>query len=547
MNGVSDVGRIWSTLDLKIKYKILFGMWIIIVLLSIIFYSYIYTKKKAALLNGIDEKLYTSAVMLRSVVGENFHDELSQETFTKEHYNRVIVVRNNNLCRTLDLQYLWSNMVVENNIVFTTSTSPGHDVTKRDHAGFFTVHTDPHAFDEVFKTMKPTYSSFHNEWGHGRMVLVPYTDKNGRPYVFGSSISTNEVYVILHRTKTDTLIFCGIALILGTIITFIVSSSFSTPIVSLSESINNLSKGEFDTTIDSKMLSRRDEVGDLARDFDLMLTNLEKVTASRDELDREISMRQQTEAVLRESESNLARQKRLLEEVNTRLLRSNEDLEKYAYVASHDLREPLRSISGFLQMLQMRYDSKLDDEGRSLITRAVGAAARLNSLILGLLEYSRLNTRETSFEAVDCGQALASAEANLETAISESGAAITHDPLPTVNGDPDQLVQLFQNLLANGIKFCRDRTPEIHIKAEQQKDGWKFSVQDNGIGIDPQYHHKIFQMFQRLHARDKLSGTGIGLPICQRIVERHGGSISVDSEVGQGTTFHFTIAVNTGS
>ncbi len=223
------------------------------------------------------------------------------------------------------------------------------------------------------------------------------------------------------------------------------------------------------------------------------------------------------------------------------LARSNADLEQFAYVASHDLQEPLRMVASYLQLLEERYSDKLDSDAHEFIGFAVDGARRMQVLIADLLAYSRIGTRGQSFQPVNCEQVLEKAMINLHIAIQESGAQITHPPLPTVWGDAMQLTQLFQNLIGNAIKFRRDRPPEICIRAEPEEDCWRFSVRDNGIGIEPQHFERIFMVFQRLHSRSAYPGTGIGLAICKKIVERHGGAIWVESEPGQGATFYFTI------
>ncbi len=241
---------------------------------------------------------------------------------------------------------------------------------------------------------------------------------------------------------------------------------------------------------------------------------------------------------------DITAQKRAEEELAhtvAELARSNADLVQFASAASHDLQEPLRAVVGCVELLERRYRDKLDDQAREWIHLTVDGARRMQTLIRDLLAYSRVGTRGKSFEETDSGAALNAALANLATAIRESGAAITHDPLPSVVADPTQLTQLFQNLIGNALKFCKERRPEIRISAKRDSGSWRFSVRDNGIGIEPQYRGRIFEIFQRLHTRAEYPGTGIGLAICQRIVERHGGRIWVESELGKGSTFHFTI------
>jgi len=223
------------------------------------------------------------------------------------------------------------------------------------------------------------------------------------------------------------------------------------------------------------------------------------------------------------------------------LARSNAELEQFAYVASHDLQEPLRMVSSYVQLLANRYQGKLDRDADDFIGYASDGALRMQSLINDLLAYSRIGTRGRGFEHVDLESVLAQALGDLKLAVSENGATITHDPLPMAYGDSTQLTQVFQNLIDNAIKFHGDEPPRIHVSAVIQGNECVCSVKDNGIGIAPEYWERVFLLFQRLHPRREYPGTGIGLAICKRIVEQHGGRIWVESEPGIGSTFYFTV------
>jgi len=230
-----------------------------------------------------------------------------------------------------------------------------------------------------------------------------------------------------------------------------------------------------------------------------------------------------------------------LRQTAAELARSNRDLEQFAYVASHDLQEPLRAVSGYIQLLQQRCADKLDEKSLQYMKGAVDGAARMQGLITDLLAFSRVGTKEQIIVSTDLSTALAAAIENLKVSIQEANADITFNPLPKLPVDSTQIIQLFQNLISNAVKFHSKQKPEIHIGAVRRSGEWIFSVRDNGIGMDPQYAERIFMIFQRLHTRRKYAGTGIGLAICKKIVERHGGKIWVESNPGSGSVFYFTI------
>ena len=244
---------------------------------------------------------------------------------------------------------------------------------------------------------------------------------------------------------------------------------------------------------------------------------------------RDITERKKTEAQLLQTVAELNR--------------SNEELGHFAYIASHDLQEPLRMVASYTQLLSRRYKGKLDSDADEFIAFAVDGANRMQRLIQDLLAFSRVGTHGMDLLDISSEEALAQAIMNLRGAVEESGAVVTHDPLPAVLADQMQLIQLFQNLVGNAIKYQGPGVPRVHISSTQVGERkWMFAVKDNGLGIEPQYFEKIFGMFQRLHGRDEFAGTGIGLAICKKIAERHGGTISVESQPGQGSTFCFALA-----
>ncbi|MFA5862172.1 MAG: ATP-binding protein [Candidatus Thermoplasmatota archaeon] len=223
------------------------------------------------------------------------------------------------------------------------------------------------------------------------------------------------------------------------------------------------------------------------------------------------------------------------------LTRSNTELQQFAYIASHDLQEPLRTVSGSVSRLARRNKDQLDTEGTEYVRFALEGTARMQHLIEDLLSYSRVGTKGATPKPASAESVLVHTLATLQGAITDAHATITHDPLPMVLADESQLAQLLQNLLGNAIKFHGERPPVVHVGVTREGAFWRFDVKDNGIGIAPQYHERIFVIFQRLHQRDDYPGTGIGLAIAKKIVERHGGRIWVESAPGEGSTFHFTV------
>jgi signal transduction histidine kinase len=306
------------------------------------------------------------------------------------------------------------------------------------------------------------------------------------------------------------------ALVIAALITttIMLRRTVTLPIGSLARRVRRVALGEFDRKVRSR--GPRD-IGALADDIDSMRRRiLQELAASRD------------------AHAQLDAQARELE-------RSNVELEQFAYVASHDLQEPLRKVASFCQLLEQRYKGRLDERGDQYIAFAVDGAKRMQQLINDLLSFSRVGRAAGDLEPVDLDDVLRRALADLGAAIEESGAKVEADPLPTVNGEASLLALVFQNLIGNAVKFRSDQTPEVRISVERQDGEWLFACSDNGIGIAPEYAERVFVIFQRLHAKDQYAGTGIGLSMCRKIVEYHGGRIWLDTDNDSGTRFRFTL------
>jgi light-regulated signal transduction histidine kinase (bacteriophytochrome) len=252
---------------------------------------------------------------------------------------------------------------------------------------------------------------------------------------------------------------------------------------------------------------------------------------------------QEAEVLARiEHQLRIQRLQHQLVEQNKELLRSNRELEQFAYVVSHDLQQPLQSVTGFVKLLQLKYETMLDEMAQDYLNRIHETGSRMQRLIQDLLTYAQVDKQEQEFQRVDCNQVLNQVLENLQEAITTKSSTLTHDILPVVQGNEIQLIQLFQNLISNGIKFVPNNVnPKIHISATQQRNYWQIGIHDNGIGIKAENHEKIFEIFQRVHSAEKYSGTGIGLATCKKIVEQHKGQIWVTSQLGEGTTFYFTL------
>jgi signal transduction histidine kinase len=370
---------------------------------------------------------------------------------------------------------------------------PEYDDLPNDIAGYSN-------FEQLKSFLKlQVYGTSEGNTADGRRALVAFAPTSD----YDGGIIVHQLYNDAYYSSIMLRKNSIIGVIIGTVLAAFVAIMFSTyltrPMRRLTTASRRVAKGDYKVRVES---NRSDEIGELITTFNDMAESLEE---------------------------------------KEELARSNVELEHFAYVASHDLQEPLRMVTTYLSFLEEGYKDRLDEDADEYIGFAVDGATRMKRLINDLLEYSRVGTKGKEFEPVDCNNVLDTVLTNLETNINETDAVMTHEKLPVVMGDDTQLGQLFQNLISNAIKFRSDEPPKIDISAEKKDNEWVFSIRDNGIGIEKQYAQRIFLLFQRLHGIDEYSGTGIGLAVCKKIVERHGGIIWVESEAGIGSTFYFTL------
>jgi len=328
-------------------------------------------------------------------------------------------------------------------------------------------------------------------------------DDEIQPLIHAETIKTENAAITAGETATKFLIglgFIGILIVSGS--AWAIAKNILEPFRNLMEGTEIIGSGKLEHRIP---IMSKDEFGRLAESFNRMVDHIEETAKN--------------------------------------LQRSNAELEQFAYVDSHDLQEPLRMVTSFLQLLQKRYKGQLDDDADKFINYAVDGSERMRQLINDLLTFSRVGKNVNQFQLIDCRAVLDRVLLNLKMVIEDAGAEVTYDSPPTVLADEIQLVQLFQNLTGNAIKFRGKEPPKVHISITRQNSDWLFSIRDNGIGIEPQYADRIFVIFQKLHTKSKYSGTGIGLAICKKIVENHGGRIWLQSVPDRGSVFSFTLPI----
>jgi len=390
----------------------------------------------------------------------------------------------------------------------------------------------------------------------GRPGASLYTNYRGSPVIgFCHWVEDLELVVVVEMNQAEAfapadglrnniVLAGGLAIALAAGIGVLAARRITEPLSRLARYAGRVGRGEYQAELE---VSGSDEVATVASEVKSMVGELEKHRYHIEELvERRSAETKKANEQLRGEIEEHRRTEEELKETMADLERSNQELEQFAYVASHDLQEPLRMVASFTQLLGKRYRGKLDSDADEFIGYAVDGANRMQALLNDLLMFSRVGTRSKAFTRTYCEAAFDQATGNMKVAVEQSGAEVTHDPLPTVMANEGQMVQLLQNLIDNAIKFRSQETPRIHVSAQKKGDQWVFSVRDNGIGIDPRYAERIFTIFQRLHTKEKYPGTGMGLTICKRIVERHNGRIWTESQPGEGSTFYFTIPAAAG-
>ncbi|MBN1669835.1 MAG: HAMP domain-containing protein [Kiritimatiellae bacterium] len=397
-------------------------------------------------------------------------------------------------------------------------------------------------------------------WVCSFVRMEGYREFEGLGWKVGVVVRASEAFGLVGRMQAQVLAFSAGCLIFLFVFGGLLSRHIVKPIDELVRATEAIDGGNLNARAHVR---GKDELGDLARSFNKMAGDLQSTIRT---LDAEVSERRKAEQLLQKAHDELEvrvqertgelavaneqlknelmerhRAERDLKSTTEELKRSNTELQQFAYVASHDLQEPLRMVSSYTKLLARRYKGKLDASADDFIGFAVDGVSRMQKLIDGLLQYSRVGTRGREFEPTNTADVLAQALANLQVTIEDNKAEITYEAMPVVMADEVQLGQLFQNLIGNAIKFHGPESPRVHVGARREGDEWVFSIRDNGIGIDARYVDRVFVIFQRLHTQQEYPGTGIGLAVCKRIVERHGGRIRVESAPGAGSTFVFTL------
>lgn len=517
---------------MAIRFKLALMSVFLIYVTSVILGVVNFVTLKRQLLQGIDGRLFAAAHLAARVPPEGYFDRITDaDSVSREEFERI-VDHNNKLCLQLDLQYLWSCMIVDDRIVFTSSSSPGKDVTKGDHAGFFDVHGDPHAFEAVFSTMKPDYSSFHNEWGRGRMVLVPALDSHGRQHCYGASMSVNDVEELLRRSRNRSILIVTGIFLFGILMSLIISNTISGPVEKLTNVAENISKGNLEQSLD---IGGSLELKSLSRSIDIMSESIRRTIGA---LEDEIKGHRKAEEELAHHRDHLEEmveeRTKALKEVQEKLSVSERlaVLGQFAGSVAHEIRNPLGVISASIYYL--RRSIRDDNEKvRSSLGTIEEHVNRCVTIIESILNLTRM--KPPNLQPLDL---LETVHMRLDSTMVPGKITIAwrspEGPLPIL-ADRAQLMLIFDNIIRNAFQAMEDEgTLTVEVMTVCAEGEWaEVRFSDTGHGIDPQ---DMYQIFDPLYTT-RTHGVGFGLSIAKLIVERHGGWISVESKAGEGATF----------
>ncbi|MCK5640070.1 MAG: HAMP domain-containing protein, partial [Gammaproteobacteria bacterium] len=508
-----------------------------------VFTAIIYRTHSRALLDGLDQKLITAAYFTKAILPEGFHDNIIDENSVSKADYLKIVDSYNKLCDKLGLEYVWSLMLVDGKTVFTTGTSTSKDVTKGDHASFFEVHSNPELYTDVFDTMETYYQINDDKWGRIKVVLIPFKDKHGRPYLFGASMKLTEVDAMIRDTLIKTSAIGCMIIVIGVVFSFVVARRLSKPLEEVTAIAQQIASGNLNHEATVRGCS---ETESLSKSINLMNKSIKKQIDELQSYNQQLESSQQQ---LKASNQQLMANEKEREKLLKSLTAKNKELQSVVYVASHDLRSPLVNIEGFggeltetcLQLKQLIDDSSIDHDLKQKLLKLFennipeslrfirAGTAKMSSLLDGLLQVSRVGSAKVKIKPLDMARMINDIRRSMEFQISEADIELIVEDMPGCLGDGTMTNQVFSNLIGNALKYLNpDRKPKIHISGRIENGNSVYCVEDKGIGIDPAHQDKIFELFHRLNPEDTTEGEGLGLTIVTRILDRLNGSIRIE-------------------